>query len=719
MTSPREQSSPYVRSIRIAGIIISCTVALGLPLLYYTASAYWQKKTLFIETKDVARHVEKSITDRPDLWEYETMRLQEFLSVPNHEGALEERTIFNTAGRVIVTSIHQTEPPLLEVAVPFFDSGRPAGAVHAYRSLHPLITKTLIILLFSSALGLLIHYLFRFMLKQIMVREREAIEHAAQLEQTVALRTHELARVNQVLEESVRDIQERERHLQTIMDTALVGIMIVDAKSRTILGINRTGKNMIGLPKDEICGKICHQFICPAEENNCPVLDLGNTVDNSERTLLTNNGTMTIIKSVVPISLNGRDALLETFLDISDRKQAEEALREAKNAADSANAAKSLFLANMSHEIRTPMNGVLGLTELLLTTDLSSKQHNYATSIYSSAEALLSIINDILDFSKIEAGKLSMEAVDFNLQHLLDDVRNLFSPKAEAKNLQLSVAREPDVPIWVQGDPTRLRQILVNLVGNAVKFTEQGTISIQAARHNKRGSTNLLNFTVQDTGVGIPWEYRHRLFDSFSQADETMTRRYGGTGLGLAIVKQLVLLMGGNIHVESTPGTGSTFQFTIRVGAASQPRVETPDHRHDPRDGFTPEHDPYQARILVAEDNVVNQEVCREILEHLGCLVEVADNGRIALDKFKRSTYDLVFMDFQMPEMDGATTTRHIRDLERDTAKHTAIIALTARAMEGDRAHCLQYGMDDYLSKPFTMDAIREILGRWLPPSAP
>jgi two-component system, sensor histidine kinase len=393
-------------------------------------------------------------------------------------------------------------------------------------------------------------------------------------------------------------------------------------------------------------------------------------------------------------------------------------LRKAKQAADAANAAKSQFLANMSHEIRTPMNGVLGMTELILASGPSDRQRKYAEAVYTSAESLLGIINDILDFSKIEAGKMELDNVPFNLHETVRTVLDLFAPKAQRTGITLNANFGPEVPVWVHSDPTRLRQILVNLVGNAVKFTEQGEISVQVSWLSAQCNDSLLCFAVRDTGIGIPLEYRLHIFDSFSQADESMTRKYGGTGLGLAIVKELVELMGGGISVESTPGKGSIFRFTISITRADEP-VAASDIQPLPSNGSNGSHAPgdrsYRATVLVAEDNVVNQEVCREILQHLGCRVELADNGRLALEMAARTDYDLIFMDYQMPELDGAAATRLIRDQERDSDRHTIIIALTARAMEGDRQQCLQDGMDDYLAKPFTMEHIRDLLQRWLP----
>ncbi len=405
--------------------------------------------------------------------------------------------------------------------------------------------------------------------------------------------------------------------------------------------------------------------------------------------------------------INDQNRLLEEI--VRDRtRELEKALEEAK----AANLIKGQFLANMSHEIRTPMNGITGFSSLLLETSLSAEQQEFTKAIQGSAENLLQLINDILDLSKIEAGKLTVERIPFDLPSLLKEVTGLLTLKAEEKGIALLVHYGGGVPRSFIGDPGRLRQILINLVHNALKFTEKGSVSINVECEEKENGKARVRLSVEDSGIGIPGDRLGAIFEKFTQGDTSTTRRHGGSGLGLTISKHLVEMMGGAIGVSSRLGEGSTFWFAVSLPFRDE-EPPLPEERREERAPLPDDHELVHAHILVVEDHKVNQKMIEKMLGKLGVTVDVVDNGEDAVTRVEKGNYDLVFMDCQMPIMDGYEATAKIRSLKAPPG-HVPIIAMTAHAMAGDREKCLRAGMDDYLAKPVRKEAVLAMIRKHL-----
>ena len=435
--------------------------------------------------------------------------------------------------------------------------------------------------------------------------------------------------------------------------------------------------------------------------------------------------------TMVRVKYRGQDIVAGYTRDLREMKhtlaemhKVEDDLRLARDAAEESTRAKSEFLANMSHEIRTPMNGILGLVHLTLNTKLTEKQRDYLEKTEKSARALLRIINDILDFSKIEAGKLDMEACEFRLNDLINELYGSFEQEIKAKGLYFSVDCPKDLPEVLIGDPLRLRQILLNVTSNAIKFTQRGGISIQITRLRQNTKHCFLKFAVHDTGIGMTAEQRQSLFRAFSQGDASITRRYGGTGLGLAICKNLIRLMHGAVWVDSEYGRGSTFYFTLRLDIPSPKTYRQEDEAHNVRPILTTNvadalplvqelpNCGGNAHLLLAEDNEINQIIAQELLEAAGYTIDIAANGKEALDMLAEGNYALVLMDIQMPVMDGLSAARIIRS--QPEYADLPVIAMSAHAMTGDREKSLEAGMNDHLTKPIDPKTLNMTLQKWL-----
>jgi len=518
------------------------------------------------------------------------------------------------------------------------------------------------------------------------------LAHAG-LERLVSERTEELERVS--------------GEYRTIFENAHDPILILTPEEETVLNVNRRACEVYGLSREEFIGMSLIDISLVPERGRRQIeetLERGVYHNFESRQYRKDGSVMFLEINSSVIDYEGRRAILSINRDVTERRRAEE-MRLAKEAAERADRAKTQFLANMSHEIRTPMAGILGLSDLLLKTHLDGRQRRYTELIQSSAGSLLSVIDDILDFAKIEADKLTLEAVPFHLPSMLAEAVDLLRLRAQSKGIALDLTLDGELPDWCLGDPGRLRQVVINLVGNAVKFTDQGRVEVRA----ESASDDHVRITVRDTGVGIPETVHERLFTPFSQADSSTSRRFGGSGLGLAISKRILELMGGEIGLASQPGEGSAFWFTVALQRTQAPAAATLEESSASLQ--------WSNRILVAEDNPVNQLVVLEQLKSLGFAATAVSNGveAMAVLETAETPFDLVLMDCQMPELDGYETTRRMRARNGERWQ-IPVVALTAHAMQGDREKCLAAGMNDYIAKPFRVDSLRRVLHRWLTP---
>jgi PAS domain S-box-containing protein len=536
----------------------------------------------------------------------------------------------------------------------------------------------------------------------------------------VAIRTDitERKRVEAALREQLHFSRE-------LLDAIPVAIYYKDARGR-FLGMNRALEWLFDIDRRQAIGRTSDEVFAngyadehverdrellarPSRQSYEMEMPLP---DGTPRTLYYSKASMTDASGAVT-------GVIGVIFDTTERKSLERSLQEAKDAAEAASRAKSQFLANMSHEIRTPMNGIIGMTDLVLDTQLGPNQRDYLETVRQSADALMDIINDLLDLSKIEAGRMELESIDFEPRALLEHLCKPMALSAYRKGLTFGLQLTPAVPRAARGDPGRLRQVLVNLLGNAVKFTQRGEVvlAVDARSPSDEPDGWLLECAVRDSGIGIPADKQRLIFDAFAQADSSTTRRFGGTGLGLAITRRLVEAMGGEIVVESTPGRGSTFRFTIRLHAASAGKADLGPIADDEASALVatgieaapgePEAAaPRPMRVLLAEDNPVNQKLASLMLARLGHEVVVAADGAQAVAQVAAGPFDVVLMDMQMPELDGVEATRRIR-----AAGHAVpIVAMTANAMDADRARCLEAGMNGFLAKPVRAPELAEAL---------
>jgi len=567
------------------------------------------------------------------------------------------------------------------------------------------------------------------------VEERQRVEEELRraqtgLEERVRARTADLSDANTMLES---EVAERVRAEEALRESSELVRLVFDSIPEGVYGIDMQGNctfcnpsclRLLGYHEPtEILGKNLHTLIhhtrhdgTPYPVEECHIYEAfrhGHGTHIDDEILWRRDGTSFPAEYWShPMHRAGKVfGTVVTFVDVTERKRTEQVLRGAREAAEAASRAKSEFLANMSHEIRTPMNGVIGMTELTLDTELTQEQRGYLNLVKSSAESLLILLNDILDFSKIEAGRLDMEIIEFNLRDSLDDTMKAVSLRAHEKGLELACHILPDVADALLGDPTRLRQIVINLIGNAIKFTTQGEVRIQVETELETPTAAILHFAVTDTGVGIPLEKQASIFEAFTQADNSTTRRYGGTGLGLSICSRLVEMMGGRMWLESIPDQGSTFHFSARF----QLQIASPSN-HTPVGLETLRH----LSALIVDDNATNRRILKEMLLGWQMRAVEADGGRSALDLLKRAAADrkdfsVVLIDAQMPEIDGFQVAEQMR--QDPQMENSALIMLTSAGFRGDAARCRALGIKAYLPKPVKRSDLLEAIKTVLVPS--
>jgi PAS domain S-box-containing protein len=525
-----------------------------------------------------------------------------------------------------------------------------------------------------------------------------------------------LAKTSEDLRKTNQQLKLRADELDILLNTIPALVFFKDLDHRYVI-VNNAFIDFAGIPLNKIIGKRLKDLNIQYDhhdnyiENEKQVLRMGIPIYNITERLKKDNKFIWLNTNLASVkNPEGKIiGLIGVSWDITPTKEYEEQLKKAKELAEEGTKAKSLFLANVSHEIRTPMNGIIGMTQILLNTKLTKKQKEILDLIISSSDNLLALINDILDFSKIEADKLTFVEKDFELNKPFKDVQRILSVKAEEKSLKLTLNLNKNLPKYVRGDEYRLKQVIFNLATNAVKFTDKGFIRINVDYYGKIGKKYNIKITVEDTGIGIADDKKDLLFKSFSQIDSSSTKEYSGTGLGLAISKHLVEMMEGEIGVESKVGKGSKFWFTIKLKPAEN--INKTKKSNNVNTSFLKSKG--KIKVLLVEDNYVNQKIAIISLKSVGFNVEIAFNGKDAVEQFKKNKYDVILMDVQMPVMNGYDATKEIRAIEKQkNLPRTPIIALTANAMKEDEEKCLNAGMDNFLSKPFKPLKLIELLDK-------
>ncbi len=506
----------------------------------------------------------------------------------------------------------------------------------------------------------------------------------------------------------IRKIRNNETLLSNLFEASPLPMLLTRPDTEQVLRANQAAITYFESTSEQIPYARTSEFYANLDDRQhiLSELDLRGQVEQYEFQIKTARGNLRWVTcSIKMVDYEGGAAAIIGLTDISSFKQTQQELLRARDAAESADHAKSEFLATMSHEIRTPMNGILGMVQLLQRTPVNAQQSEYLDSISTSGEVLVELLNDILDLSKIEAGKMELYLGDFDLYHLLESLTVSLSERASQKGLAFGVEIASDVPLWVHGDSTRIRQVLINLIGNALKFTESGSVAIRVERLQSTSTKVELEFTVEDTGIGIDAESQKHLFNNFSQSDSSISRRYGGSGLGLAISKRLISAMGGEIELKSEEGQGSRFSFKVWFGYGGE-KSDVFTERRGTRDSLTK-----PLSVLVAEDVPINRHVVRSLLEMEGHTVIEAENGKEAITSLKENEVDVILMDLHMPEMDGVTATRKIRSLSDPGKAGVPIVALTANILQQEKDNCRNVGMDGFVIKPFTIEKLLNELG--------